>query len=141
MEGQLHKFLKQSVALELQRKNYKLYNEPPESPFSRLWWHSYRPDILGLLSNKSVLQVILVECETKPNQKRVLEKTSQIRSVLSLQKQLYEHHTILPLLVIPPLTLHKVNCLAIRQFWEIWIVNPSGVILHKILRTHNQVKK
>jgi hypothetical protein len=137
MEGQLHKFLKHRVAQELQCQNYTIYHEPPDSPFDRLLWRSYRPDILGVLTRNSILQVVLAECETKPSQKRILKKTTQIRQVLSLQKQLNENHNILPLLVIPSLTLHKVNCVAIRRFWEIWILDSSGAILHKILRNHN----
>ena len=70
MEGALHKFLKETVADELQRQNYSIYYEPLESPLKRLWWNSYRPDVFAVKSRKSNLDVIFVECETKPNRKR-----------------------------------------------------------------------
>lgn len=97
-------------------------------------WHSYRPDILGILKSEKKLKIVIVECETKPNRNRVLKKTLQIKRVLSLQKQLNEHHFVLPLLAIPALNLHKINFLDIRSFWEIWIINQNGKILHKISR-------
>jgi hypothetical protein len=137
MESQLHKLLKNTVTQELQYQKYTIYLEPQESPFKRMWWHSYRPDILGILSNNSDLLVVLVECETKPNRLRVMQKTSQIKHVFSLQKRLNENHVILPLLVIPPMNLHKVNCLEVRRFWEVWIVNYSREILHKLPRIRN----
>jgi hypothetical protein len=134
MEGRLHKLLKHAVAKDLKCQKYTLYYEPPESPINRLLWHSYRPDILGVLLKGSNLRVVLVECETKPNQKRVLIKTAQIRRALSIQKQLNENHSIIPLLAIPSMNLHKVNFLEVRRFWEIWIVNRIGEIMHKIFR-------
>lgn len=134
MEGRLHKTLKCIVAKELQNQNYKIYYEPLESPFSHLWWHSYRPDILAILSNKFDQQIVLVECETKPNRKRVLNKTAKIKKNLSLQKRLHENTSILPLLIIPPTYLYRTICSTIQGFWEIWIVNQSGKIKHKISR-------
>jgi len=134
MEGHLHKFLKRTVGLELQNQNYTIYYEPLESPFNRLCWHSYRPDILATLSCNVNLQIVLVECETNPNQKRVLRKTAQIQQNLSLQKRLHENTSILPLLVIPPANLYKIICSSSRRFWEIWIINRSGEIKHKISR-------
>jgi hypothetical protein len=140
MEGQLHKLLKETVAKELENQNFKLYYEPSESPLNRVSWYSYRPDILGICVKNSTLQIMLVECETKPNQKRILEKTSQIKKVFSLQKQLWEYHKIIPILAIPVLNLYKVNCTRIRKFWEIWIVNQSGRLLHKIFRRVKETK-
>ena len=78
-------------------------------------WHSYRPDILGILKSEKKLKIVIVECETKPNRNRVLKKTLQIKRVLSLQKQLNEHHFVLPLLAIPALNLHKINFLDIFE--------------------------
>jgi hypothetical protein len=135
MESHLHKHLKHTIAQELQRKNYTLYFEAHCSPFSRLLWNSYCPDILGVLENKNSLKIILVECETKPTKKRVIKKTIQIKQVLSLQKRLNEKHVILPLLAIPAMNLYKVNGKEIRNFWEIWIINQSGEILHKLFRS------
>jgi len=74
----------------------------------------------------------LVECETKPNRKRVLAKTNQIKRNLTIQKQLFENTMVLPLLVIPPNNLQKIFFSTIRKFWEIWIITQEGQIKHKI---------
>ena len=134
MEGRLHKSLKYSVAKELASQNYIIYYEPLESPFSHLWWHSYRPDILATLSDGFNQQIVLVECETKPNRKRVLKKTAKIKKNLSLQNRLHENTSILPLLIIPPKYLYRTMCSTIQGFWEIWIVNQLGKIKYRISR-------
>lgn len=126
--------MKQIVARELQNQNYTTYYEPLESPYPNLWWDSYRPDILATKYCKNNLNVVVVECETKPNMKRVLRKTAKIKKNLSLQKRLYENSVILPLLVIPSFNLIKILCSIVRNFWEIWIINTLGEIKHKLSR-------
>ena len=100
-------------------------------------WHSYHPDILAVLLDECDLRVVLVECETKPSYKRVMQNTELIRGVLSFQKRLYERHVIVPLFVIPSLSLYKVVCLDIRRFWEIWVINLLEEIMRKIPRLDN----
>ena len=134
MESELHKTLKQAVAHELHIQQYNIYYEPPKSPLNRLFSYSYRPDIMGIISKNSELIVTIAECETNPTLKRTLRKTNRIKQVFSLQKRLNENHFIFPLLTIPPMKLNKVNFIEIRRFWEIWIINNSGQILHKLSR-------
>jgi len=134
-EGTLHKLHKLTVAQELQKESYGIHFEPWESPISLLWWQAYKPDILAIKQTTSSRKVVLVECETKPNRKRVLNKTRQIKKNLTIQKQLFENTTLLPLLVIPPNNLQKMIFSPIRKFWEIWIINQEGQIKHKIPRT------
>ena len=134
MEGTLHKLHKQTVAQELQKQSYGIHYEPWESPLTLLWWQSYKPDILAIKQTNSSRRIVLVECETKPNRKRVLTKTRQIKKNLTIQKQLFENTMILPLLVIPPNNLQKMIFSPIRKFWEIWIINQKGQIKHKIQR-------
>ena len=140
MEGRLHRLLKKSVRDELKHEGYALYSEPVTSPNKRLWWKSYRPDLLGVVSDESYFKLALVECETKPNQKRVLDKTSKIRSTLVVQMQLYEQCVILPILAIPPCTFSRINIPKIRWFWEIWIINRRGEIVFKISRSGHEFK-
>lgn len=85
-----HKFLKNIVAKELKNQNFTIFQEPLESPTNQLWWHSYRPDILALRKYENQLHVTLVECETKPNKKRLSKKMDIIQNNLSLQKELYQ---------------------------------------------------
>ncbi|MEJ2240578.1 MAG: hypothetical protein P8Y18_00315 [Candidatus Bathyarchaeota archaeon] len=138
MEGHLHKSLKNIVANELENHKYSIYFEPLESPLNLLWWHSYRPDVLAIKSSLNQIYVILVECETKPNKKRLNQKMDKIRKNLSLQKQLHRETHFLPLLVIPPFNLSKIICSELRKFWEIWIINNLGTIKHKINSLNNQ---
>ena len=137
MEGSFHKLLKERVANELQKQNYSIYYEPLESPLERLWWDFYRPDILALRNLSCSLKVVLVECETKPNLKRLLKKTQKIQHYLIIQKMLNEKVSITPLLVIPPFNLSKIISCKVRKFWEIWIINNTGKILDKISRVKN----
>ena len=123
------------MAQELQKQAYGIHYEPWESPLDLLWWQSYKPDILAIKQTNSGLRIVLVECETKPNRKRVLAKTRQIKKNLAVQKQLLENTMILPLLVIPPNSLQKIIFSPIRKFWEIWIINQEGHIQHKIPRS------
>ena len=132
METQLHKSLKNIVANELKNRKYSIYFEPLESPINLLWWHSYRPDVLAIKNFEKKIQIILVECETKPNKKRLKQKMVIIRKNLSLQKQLNQKTKFLPLLVIPPFNLSKIICSEVRRFWEIWIINELGIIKQKI---------
>jgi len=138
MEGRLHKLFKVVVKKKLLEENYTVYVEPSKSPLERLWWRSYRPDVLGIISDKSTFKLVLAECETAPNSKRILAKTSKIRQTLTLQKQLNERHIIRPLLIIPPMKFDRINCTAIRRFWEIWIINQRGKITHKIPNKANE---
>jgi hypothetical protein len=133
-EGTLHKLHKQTVAEELQKKSYGIHFEPWESPLKLLWWQSYKPDILAIKQTSTSQKIVLVECETKPNRKRVLAKTIQIKKNLAIQKQLFENTLVLPLLVIPPNNLEKMLFSSIRKFWEIWIITQEGQIKHKIPR-------
>jgi hypothetical protein len=132
LEGQLHLIFKQSVMNELLDEGYLLYAEPLGSPVNRISWSAYRPDILGLQVTHNTFKLVFVECETAPTKTRVNHKTERIRTSFHFQKRLYESHQLRSLLIIPPLTLNKINCKTIRSFWEIWIINHKGTIIHKI---------
>jgi hypothetical protein len=122
----------------LQKQNYVIHFEPWESPLDLLWWQSYKPDILAIKQTNINQRIILVECETRPNQTRVLSKTRQIQKNLAVQRKLFENTVIVPLLVIPPNNLKKVLFTSIRKFWEIWIISYEGQIEHKIPRIPRQ---
>ena len=133
MESRLHELLKKAVFEELEKKGYNLYLEPLESPLQRLSWSKYRPDVFGVFSDDVESRFILVECETDPTIKRMKGKLSKIRHSLTIQKKLNERNILLLLLLaIPSGFLHRVNYSDIRRFWEIWIANSRGEIIHKI---------
>jgi hypothetical protein len=132
LEGQLHLIFKQCVMKELLAEGYILYAEPLGSPVKRISWSAYRPDILGLHVTPNTFKLVFVECETAPTKTRVSQKMERIKTSFRFQKRLNESHQLRSLLIIPPLTLNKINCKTIRSFWEIWIINQQGTIIHKI---------
>jgi len=134
VETGLHELLKEVVFTELEREGYHLYVEPAEPPSWRLHWSQYRPDIFGVFSNEVESLFVLVECETNPGIRRIRGKISKIRCSLNIQKRLNERHVLRLLLVIPSGMLRRVNCPELRKFWDIWIINPRGEIIHKIPR-------
>ena len=132
LEGVFHVVLKNAAVRELKKEGYKLYIEPREPPLERLIWSLYRPDIFALIVKNHELKMILIECETTPNYKRIMKKTLKIIKTINLQKALNEKHVINYLLLIPPQSFKKVNSLPIRRFWDIWIINKKGEIYCKI---------
>ena len=132
MESQLHLIFKRCVMKELLAEGYSLFAEPLASPVKRLSWSAYRPDIFGLLMTPNAFKLVFVECETAPTQTKISKKTEQVKTACRFQKRLNEFYHLRSLLVIPPLTFNKINSTIIRRFWEIWIINRQGTIVHKI---------
>ena len=132
MESQLHLTFKRCVMKELLAEGYNLYAEPSASPVKRLLWSAYRPDMFGFQMTPNAFNLVFVECETAPTQTKISKKTRQIKTAFRFQKRLNEFHHLRSLLVIPPLTFNKVNSTIIRRFWEIWVINRQGTIIHKI---------
>ena len=132
LEGNYHKLMKMRVLTELRREGYELYVEPMKSPFERLIWNYYRPDLLGITTNQNSMRIVLVECETNPNMTNLRVKVLKIRHTLKLQKQLNKKHHLRFLLAIPFGTLNKINQSKSRNLWNIWILNNKGRIIHKI---------
>ena len=129
--------MKSAVSSELERSGFVLHFEPFESPFERINWNRYRPDIFGVAAERAELRIVVAECETEPNVRRISNKTQKIRKWLRFQKKLNEEHDFCFLLAIPSGKLKKVNTIAVRRFWDIWILNNKGSILHKIPHASN----
>jgi hypothetical protein len=102
MEGSLHRLYKRAVTTELRNEDYTVYVEPADSPLAGLWWASYRPDVLGILSTTFLIKVTVAECETTPTRQRILTKASRLQQTLVLQPQLHERHAVRPLVNYPP---------------------------------------
>jgi len=141
MESDLHELLKETVLDELGREGYETYVEPSDPPLERLMWSYYRPDILGVICEETVLNVVLVECETNPNVRRVKTKASKIGCTFTVQKRLNENNLLRLLLVIPAGVLHKVNHQVIRSLWEIWLVSNKGKVVYRIPKSDREQAK
>ena len=109
VETRLHESLKEAAFHELAKEGYDLYVEPLEPPLERLTWSFYRPDILGVICDEKELRLVVVECETNPQIRRIKRKISKIKHSFSFQKRLNEEHLFRLLLVIPYGMLHKVH--------------------------------
>jgi len=117
--------MKRACALELARQGYRVYPEPLWPPCNRLWWASYRPDLLGAKSSSSGREYALVECETNPSTRRLLAKN--YRSV-ELQDQLDAPCSLRRVLAIPRGTFHRLEA-SVRYSWETWILGDGLLMI------------
>ena len=78
LESYFHVILKNAAVKELKKEGYKIYIEPREPPLERLYWSLFRPDVIALLLRKYQMKMILIECETSPNPKRIMKKLRKL---------------------------------------------------------------
>ena len=113
-----HRSMKAIVKSELQKEDYAVIEEPPSPPGRRVSWSSYRPDLLGYRSGGGAEELVLVECETHPNMRRLRSK--RYRTVW-LQTYLFRGGSLRKILAVPQGKLGSVD-MRIRSEWEIWVV-------------------
>ncbi len=121
-ESQVHRSMKAVVRLELEQERYQVVEEPLFPPGEKVSWASYRPDLLGYRSEDGTEELVLVECETHPNMKRLGEK--HVSSV-SFQPYLFRRGSVRRILAVPQGRLRSVD-LKIRDRWEVWVVGPNS---------------
>jgi len=114
--------MKAIVKAELVREDYEVIEEPLFPPGERVSWSSYRPDLLGYRSNEGSEELVLVECETRPNMRRLQAK--QYRTV-SFQTYLSRRGSLRKILAVPQGRLRSVD-MRIRSEWEVWVVGSSS---------------
>ena len=124
MESQTHRSMKAIVKDELIREDYSVIEEPLFPPGDRVSWSSYRPDLLGYRYNGGAEELVLVECETHPNMRRLRSK--QHRTV-SFQTYLFRQGSLRKILAVPQGRLGSVD-MRIRDEWEVWVVGSSSPI-------------
>lgn len=116
--------MKAVVRQELEQERYAVVEEPISPPGERVMWTSYRPDLLGYKSEDGTEELVLVECETHPNMKRLREKNA---SSVSLQPYLFRRGSVRRILAVPRGKLGSVD-LRIRDSWEVWVVGAVSAI-------------
>jgi len=116
--------MKAVVRQELERERYVVVEEPLSPPGEKVTWTSYRPDLLGYRSENETEELVLVECETHPNMKRLREKKA---SSVSLQPPLFRHGSVRRILAVPRGKLGSVD-LRVRDSWEVWVVGAVATI-------------
>ncbi|HXW95465.1 MAG TPA: hypothetical protein VEJ19_07150 [Nitrososphaerales archaeon] len=123
-ESQVHRAMKAVVRQELENERYAVVEEPVSPPGKKVSWTSYRPDLLGYRSEGGTEELVLVECETHPNMKRLREKNV---SSVSLQPFLFRHGSVRRILAVPRGKLGAVD-LRIRDSWEVWVIGTVSTI-------------
>ena len=118
----MHRSMKAIVKQELEHERYAVVEEPLFPPGRKLSWSSYRPDLLGYRSEGGNEEVVLVECETHPNMRRLDAKNT---FSVSFQPYLFRRGSVRRILAVPRGKLRAVD-MRIRDKWEIWVVGDSS---------------
>jgi hypothetical protein len=116
--------MKAVVRSELEQEHYAVVEEPLFPPGRKVSWRSYRPDLLGYRSKDGVEELVLVECETHPNMRRLRAKNY---SSVWFQPYLYRQGSVRRILAVPQGTMKKVD-MKIRNQWEVWALGRKGPI-------------
>lgn len=122
MESQLHKAMKAVVKSELEREDYAVVEEPPFPPREKVSWSSYRPDLLGYRSRGGSEELVLVECETHPDMRRLGKKR---HSSVWFQPYLFRRGSMRKILAVPQGKLSSVD-MKVRDEWEVWVVGANS---------------
>ncbi len=121
-ESRVHRSMKAIVKDQLIREEYSVVEEPLFPPGERVSWSSYRPDLLGYRSNGETEELVLVECETHPNMRRLRSK--RYRTV-SFQTYLPRRGSLRKILAVPQGKLGSVD-MRVRNEWEVWVVGSRS---------------
>jgi len=121
-ESQVHRSMKAIVRHELEQERYAVVEEPLFPPGEKVSWTSYRPDLLGYRSEGGTEELVLVECETHPNMRRLGAKNS---SSVWFQPYLFRNGSVRRILAVPQGRLGAVD-MKIRGTWEVWVVGGSA---------------
>lgn len=110
--------MKSSVAEELEKENYLIFEEPLFPPSRDITWHTYRPDLFGVRASTVSKEYAFVECETRPNIHRLRRKRYD---TISVQTDLQRPSSVRRILAVPRGKLTAMD-LRVRHDWEVWIV-------------------
>ncbi len=123
-ESLVHRSMKAIVRTELERERYAVVQEPPFPPEGKVSWSAYRPDLLGYRSEGGAEEIVLVECETRPNMKRFHSKN---HSSVWFQPYLFRKGSVRRILAVPQGKLRAVN-MRLRDDWEIWVLGQNSAM-------------
>lgn len=123
-ESAPHLRMKLMMRRELESESYNVLEEPLSPPSRRVFWSAYRPDLVGYVREKGKEELVVVECETRPNMRRFRLKNF---SSLWFQPFLFQRGSIRRILAVPQGRLRAVD-LELRDEWEIWVLGRTGPI-------------
>ena len=124
--------MKAVVRQELEHERYAVVEEPLFPPKEKVTWSAYRPDLLAYRSESGIEEVVLVECETHPNMRRLGAKNT---STVWFQPYLFRKGSVRRILAVPQGKLRSVD-MRIRSQWEIWVVGANAP-LEKFPSSHS----
>jgi len=116
--------MKAVVRHELEQERYAVVEEPLFPPRRKVTWSSYRPDLMGYRSEGGIEELVLVECETHPNMRRLGAKNT---FSVSFQPYLFRKGSVRRILAVPRGKLGAVD-MRIRDKWEIWVIGANSPI-------------
>jgi hypothetical protein len=123
-ESPLHLGMKLAMRRELERESYSVLEEPLSPPSWKIFWSAYRPDLVGYRKERGEEELIIVECETRPNMRRFRLKNF---SSLWFQPFLFQKGSLRRVIAVPQGRLRAVD-LELRDEWEIWVLGKTGPI-------------
>lgn len=121
-ESSVHRSMKSIVRSALEREEYAVVEEPLYPPGKKASWSSYRPDLLGYRSKEGTEELVLVECETHPNMRRLGAKRHR---TVWFQPYLFRRGSVRKILAVPQGRLSSVD-MEIRDEWEVWVVGANS---------------
>ena len=121
-ESSVHRSMKAIVRAELEHERYAVIEESLFPPGRRASWASYRPDLMGYKSEEGAEELVLVECETRPNMKRFRAKN---HSSVWFQSYLFKRGSVRRILAVPQGKLRAVD-MRLREKWEIWVLGATS---------------
>lgn len=124
-ESAVHRSMKAIIRAQLETEHYAIVEEPLFPPRGKASWESYRPDLLGYRSEGGNEELVLVECETRPNMKRFLAKNY---SSVWFQPYLFRRGSLRRILAVPQGKLGAVD-MRIREKWEVWVLGPKKAMV------------
>ena len=123
-ESSVHRSMKAIVREELEGERFAVVEEPLFPPGSRVTWSSYRPDLLAYRSEGGAEELVIVECETHPNMKRLESKNC---SSVWFQPFLFRKGSVRRILAVPQGKLGSVD-MKIRNEWDVWVVGANSAM-------------
>ncbi len=123
-ESAVHRSMKAIVKEELEAERFAVVEEPLFPPGDKVTWSSYRPDLLAYRSEDGDEELVIVECETHPNMRRLGLKNY---SSVWFQPYLFTKGSVRRILAVPQGKLSSVD-MKIRNEWDVWIVGANSAM-------------
>lgn len=117
--------MKRIVREQLEADDYRVVEEPLVPPTGRLYWERYRPDLLGYRCGENQEQVVIAECETHPNTRKLLSKNYMS---FWFEPSVLREGSVRRILAVPRGGLSPLD-MRLRHQWEIWVLGTTAPVI------------